>query len=100
MRKRLRLADFGEDETLWRSGNGKPLFRPVEICWRDPVRIERDGSIALENEADVYKHGYLYALVRNHGNQATRNRIAYIGITNDLQKRFKNHPKSLCGCRP
>ena len=57
MRKGLKLADFGEDETLWENNNGKPLFRPVEICWRDPVRIERDGSIALENETDVYKHG-------------------------------------------
>ena len=93
MRKGLKLADFGEDETLWENNNGKPLFRPVEICWRDPVRIERDGSIALENETDVYKHGYLYALVRNHGNQVTRNKITYIGITNDLHKRFRNHPK-------
>ena len=94
MRKGLKLADFGEDETLWTNGSGKPLFRPVEICWRDPVRIDREGNIGLENESDVYAHGYLYALVRNHGNQAEKDKIVYIGITNDLEKRFRNHWKA------
>lgn len=99
MRSDLRLADFGQDETLWLGSSGKPLFQKVEICWRDPEIIENDGSINLKNEDDIYHHGYLYAIVRNHGNQSTRNRIAYIGITNDLEKRFKNHPKAkeICG---
>lgn len=93
MKSKFRLADFGEDEHLWLANNGKPLFQKVEICWRKPVVVERDGSLRVKNESDVYKHGYLYAIVRNHHNQKTRDRIAYIGITNDLQARFVNHPK-------
>lgn len=91
MRRGLRLADFGQDEELWQGSNGKPLFQKVEICWRNPVLIERDGSIAPENESEVYKHGYLYAIVRNHGNQTTKDRVAYVGITNNLERRFRNH---------
>lgn len=93
MRSDLRLANFGQDEELWRGAGDKPLFQKAEICWRKPVVIERDGSLKIENESDVYGHGYLYAIVRNHPNQRTRDRIAYIGITNDLEKRFRNHPK-------
>jgi GIY-YIG catalytic domain len=93
MRGDFKLADFGHDEKLWKGSNGKPLFQKVEICWREPVPVNKDGTITVENEADVYKNGYLYAIVRNHGTQKTKDRIAYIGITNNLQKRFRNHPK-------
>jgi hypothetical protein len=87
------LADFGQDENLFTGPNGKPLFKKVEIFWRDPVEIDREGNICLENEDEIYQHGYLYAIVRNHGNQKKKDRIAYIGITKDLEKRFANHPK-------
>ena len=93
MKTTFRLADFGEDENLWETSAGKPLFQEVEISWRKPAVIQRDGNIGLKREGEVYKSGYLYAILRNHGNQKTRNRIAYVGITNDLNKRFKNHPK-------
>lgn len=93
MHRRLRLADFGEDESLFEDAAGRPLYQPITVTWSQPVRIGRDGSLPLENESDIYKNGYLYAIIRNHGNQTTRDRIAYIGITNDLKKRFRNHPK-------
>ncbi|MDF2637958.1 MAG: uncharacterized protein K0R64_942 [Novosphingobium lindaniclasticum] len=91
MRGNFELADFGQDEELWYGGNGRPLFQKVEIDWRQPVKIARDGKVCVDNEDEIYKYGYLYAIVRNHGNQKTRDRICYIGITNDLTKRFKNH---------
>lgn len=92
MRGDFRLADYGHDEELWLGSNGKPLFQKVEICWRPPVLIDKDGSLKVENDDEVYKNGYLYAIIRNHANQTTRDKIAYIGITNDLNRRFKNHP--------
>lgn len=94
MRGDFKLADFGQDETLWTGSNGKPLFKKVEIDWSRPVTIAKDGSLPVANEEEFHKHGYLYAIVRNHGNQQTKDRIAYIGITNDLEKRFRNHPKA------
>jgi hypothetical protein len=93
MHRNLRIADLGEDEDLFYAANGRPLFQPVVVDWSRPVRIARDGSLPLKNEEELFRNGYLYAIVRNHGNQTTRDRIAYIGITNDLEKRFKNHPK-------
>ena len=93
MRGDFKLADFGHDEELWKGSNGKPLFQKIEIDWRKPVRIGKDGTLPIANEEEIHKNGYLYAIVRNHGNQQTRDRIAYIGITNDLEKRFRNHPK-------
>ncbi len=93
MHRNLRIADFGQDEDLFEDANGRPLFQPITIDWSRPVRIARDGSLPVKNESDIYRNGYLYAIVRNHGNQTTKDRIAYIGITNDLQKRFRNHPK-------
>lgn len=93
MHRNLRIADFGEDEDLFEDSNGRPLFQPIEIDWSRPSRIERDGTIPFKDESEIYRNGYLYAIVRNHGNQTTRDRIVYIGITNDLKKRFRNHPK-------
>lgn len=93
MGQKFELADFGQDDELWDGSNGKPLFQRIEITWREPVQISSDGSVRTENEEQWYRRGYLYAIVRNHGNQTTRDRIAYIGITNDLTRRFYNHPK-------
>jgi len=93
MKGDFKLADFGQDDDLWNGANNRPLFQKVEICWRPPVAIENDGSLSIDNEEDIYQNGYLYSIVRNHHSQATKDKIAYIGITNDLKKRFRNHPK-------
>lgn len=89
----LRAADFGQTEELWENSRGKPLFQPIEITWSKPALIDRGGAIQVKDEEALLRNGYLYAIIRNHGKQLTRDKIVYIGITNDLGKRFRNHWK-------
>jgi hypothetical protein len=91
-RRPFKAADFGQDEELWFGSSGRPMFQPVEINWSRPKILARHEKIVVDDEDEIYKHGYLYAVVRNHWSQKDKDRIVYVGITNNLQLRFHNHP--------
>lgn len=87
----MKPMDYGcEADELLNSKND-PFFKPVIIDWSRPRTIEKSGEIVIEDE--YTEPGYLYALVRNHGKSNLRDVIQYIGITNNLVSRFRNHPK-------
>lgn len=82
----FKIADFGgEPDEL-------ELHRKVTINWSEPKRWNKDEY--APTGADHVEPGYLYAIVRNHHRAKTRDTIVYIGITNDLDRRFSNHPKA------
>jgi hypothetical protein len=84
-------VDQGGDPRDVSNSQGKGLYKRVKIDWQTPIPIAREDKIELPGE--YLDPGYLYLLVRNHGNSKERDRIVYVGITNSLKQRFANHPK-------
>lgn len=87
----FRLMDLGGDPSEICNAQNKRLFKGVTVHWSPPKPLPKDDDVDLG--AEFLEPGYLYALVRNHGKAHYRDKIVYIGITNNLTKRFKNHPK-------
>ncbi len=87
----FKLVDQGADPADICNSQNRQLYKPVSIDWSSPKPLSKAGDIILPEE--FLEPGYLYALVRNHGNAHTKDSIVYIGITNNLKQRFKNHPK-------
>lgn len=87
----FKLVDQGSDPASICNSQNRQLYKSVSIHWTTPEPLEKHGDIILPDE--FLEPGYLYALVRNHGNSRTKDSIVYIGITNNLKQRFKNHPK-------
>lgn len=88
---KLKLVDQGGDPKEVCNSQDKPLYKRVVINWQEPIPIAREETIELPEK--YLDSGYLYLLVRNHGNSKEKDRIAYVGITNSLKQRFRNHPK-------
>lgn len=88
----FRPADFGGEVYELDTAGGKKLFKPVTINWSFP-RIWNHEEIAPTGDDNI-DAGYLYAIVRNHHRANTKDTIVYIGITNNLDRRFRNHPKA------
>jgi hypothetical protein len=84
-------ADFGYDVEELSNGGGR-LFKAVTIDWSRP-RDWNEGERAPIDE-EYLEPGYLYAITRNHHRAKTRDTIVYVGITNNLDARFHNHPKA------
>jgi len=87
----LKPIDYGTDPAELLNSANRQLYKPVTIDWSRPRKLEKSGKIVFEEE--FTEPGYLYALVRNHGRSNWRDVIQYIGITNNLDSRFSNHPK-------
>jgi hypothetical protein len=87
----LKPVDFGYDPADLCDLRDRPFYQPVTITWSKPRPLSKSGPIEIPD--DYIKPGYLYALVRNHGNSSYLDTIVYIGITNSLHQRFRNHPK-------
>ncbi|MDB5706414.1 MAG: uncharacterized protein JWN66_3530 [Sphingomonas bacterium] len=88
----FKLVDQGPgDPSDICNSQDKQLYKPVKIDWQVPIELDKAEGISFPDE--YLEPGYLYALVRNHGNALVRDRIVYIGITNNLHRRFQNHPK-------
>ena len=87
---RFKLVDQGGDPATICNSQNKQLYKPVTVDWAKPVPLMKIGKIAFPDE--FLEPGYLYAIVRNHGNAQTNDKIVYIGITNNLKRRFDNHP--------
>ena len=84
---RLKPAAWGEDVTDVENAAGNSLFKAVELRWSKPTLWTRDMSRPkFHTEAP-----FLYALIRNHGNALTKDRIVYIGLTSAPATRFGNH---------
>lgn len=84
-------ADYGYDVEELSNGGGR-LFKAVTIDWSRP-RDWNEGERAPIDE-EYLEPGYLYAITRNHHRAKTRDTIVYVGITNNLDARFQNHPKA------
>jgi hypothetical protein len=87
----LKPMDYNGDASEIVNSADRPLYKAVTIDWSRPRTLTKSGKVVLDD--DYTRTGYLYALVRNHGNSRSRDVIQYVGITNDLNKRFVNHPK-------
>jgi hypothetical protein len=81
----------GVDPSEICNSQGKPIYKPISVEWQPPISISGEDKVVIPDE--YLDPGYLYALVRNHGNSHQKDRIVYIGITNSLKQRFANHPK-------
>ncbi|MCY1290451.1 hypothetical protein D9M68_186530 [compost metagenome] len=84
-------ADYGYDVEELSNHRGR-MFKAVTVDWSTP-RNWNEGERAPVGE-EYLEPGYLYAITRNHHRAKTRDTIVYIGITNNLNARFQNHPKA------
>lgn len=84
-------VDQGGDPSDVCNSQGAPLYKPVVIDWQRPIPIGGEDKILIPDA--FLDPGYLYVLVRNHGNAKQRDLIVYVGITKSLKQRFVNHPK-------
>lgn len=89
---RTTLADFGGLLDDLKAGDLGSYYKRATITWSEPARIRYGEPVPL-SEDRYLKKGYLYILSRNHGNQSVPDQILYVGITNNLNRRFYNHPK-------
>lgn len=90
--EKLRVADFGGDPVDLLNNNEKSLFCCVTVDWSRPKALFKSGKFVLDDE-DYLEKGYLYSVVKNHGNDRYKDRIVYVGITKNIHSRFDNHPK-------
>lgn len=67
---------------------GNPLYKYAELVWTRPKRWHRSDQLPTFNTDEPF----LYALIRNHGKFADKDRIEYIGLTTNPVSRFENHP--------
>jgi hypothetical protein len=94
----FKVADFLYEADELENSSGR-LFKPAVISWSLPRTWKSDER--APTGLDNLEPGYLYAIVRNHHRARTRDTIVYVGITNNLDRRFANHPKAsdLAGMR-
>jgi len=83
----FRAADWGDTPDDVRNGVDRPLYKRVELEWSRPTTWSKDQRTPTYETDEPF----LYALVRNHGNSLSRDRIEYIGLTESPGKRFGNH---------
>lgn len=83
----LKAIDWGYDVESIQNSSGYPLFKRVELNWTRPVLWPKEQSKPDFDGEDPF----LYALIKNHGNSKTRDRIVYVGLTKSPKTRFGNH---------
>jgi hypothetical protein len=83
----LKPADWGGEVDELQNASGYPLFKRADLRWTLPKVWSKDQRLPTF-DAD---RPVLYALVRDHGNAATRDHIEYIGLTTSPKTRFGNH---------
>ncbi|WP_420559713.1 hypothetical protein [Tepidicaulis sp.] len=88
--EKLRVADFGGSVEGIENSSGHSMYKDISIDWSRPRIWERYEPAPVEE----FERGrsYLYVLLRNHGRSNSKDRIAYVGITKNLNTRFANHP--------
>ncbi|WP_428990942.1 hypothetical protein [Methylocapsa aurea] len=81
----FKIADFGYEI-------GDLVFKQVKITWSKPRLWKTDEDAPIQDAERGL--GHIYAIVRDHHRAKTRENIAYIGISQRLDRRFGNHPKA------
>lgn len=66
---------------------GEGLFKEVVLDWRKPTLWAKSDACPTFDTDEPF----LYALIRDHGNLQSRDRIVYIGLTKAPRTRFGNH---------
>ncbi|WP_083897043.1 GIY-YIG nuclease family protein [Azospirillum sp. B506] len=89
---RFKISDFGGEVDEICNSQDKRLYKPVTVTWTQPAVWHRNEAapIGFPEEAP----GYLYILTRNHHRAKLKDEIVYVGITNNLKRRFDCHPKA------
>lgn len=90
--KGFKIANFGSDIDELENGSGNPLFRLITIKWSKPRQWDTEADAPIQDAEKSL--GHVYAIVRDHPLAKTKQRIAYIGISQKLDSRFANHPKA------
>ncbi len=65
---------------------------PILSWWSKPRLWKPEEDAPLQDASNGL--GHVYAIVRDHHRAKTKERIAYIGISQKLDSRFANHPKT------
>lgn len=89
---KLKPVEYDVDVSEYTNSSERPLYKPVTVHWNDPKSLAKDGKIVFE-DSDQPVGGCLYAIVRNDRRNSQSDRVLYIGITNDLRVRFREHWK-------
>ena len=84
---RLKPAEWSDEVAHVQNAAGNPLFKQVELDWSKPTLWSTD----MARPKFATEEPFLYALIRNHGNEQTKDRIVYIGLTTRPAARFVNH---------
>lgn len=84
---KLKPATWAENVAEVQNAAGNPLFKQVELKWSKPTLWSREMARPKFDTDEPF----LYALIRNHGNAQTKDRIVYIGLTTAPAARFGNH---------
>lgn len=85
--REYRPVDWGDQPSDVENAAGNPLFNVVELVWRDPTCWEKGQRIPQFEDDEPF----VYALIRDHGKAAVKDRIEYIGLTSAPEHRFGNH---------
>jgi hypothetical protein len=89
--KSTKPAEWGNTPADVQNAAGNPLFTKVELVWCEPTLWEKGQSKPKFNPAEQF----VYALLHDHGNASTMDRIVYIGLTTNPRHRFGNHETAL-----
>lgn len=88
--RHFKPADYGGEVEDIQSTMGSTLFKRATLNWSKPRIWKRNGHAPVDQED--WNTACLYAIVRDHHRARTRETIKYIGITENLKRRFNNHP--------
>lgn len=89
---KFKVADYDGEVPDIQDTNGKSLYKPVTITWSKPKEWLSAKKAPITGVEE--SNGYIYAVMRNHHKQTSRDQIAYIGITTGIKTRFYNHKKA------
>src|SRR5690348_968620 len=88
--RKYRPADWGQISDV-ENARGNPLYKLARLEWTKPSLWKKGEKRPTFETSEPF----VYALVRNHGNNLTKDRIAYIGLTTTPKTRFGNHKTAL-----
>lgn len=87
--KGFKAIDWGGEIDQVVTSQSKKIFKPVRIHWSEPTAWLRDEYAPIAK--GVERKDCLYCLLRDHHKARQRKQIVYVGITNNLDRRFHNH---------
>lgn len=88
--RHFKPADYGGEIEEIQTNTGSKLYKKAELNWSKPRIWNRNKHAPVDPED--WNTPCLYAIVRDHHRANTKETIKYIGITENLGRRFNNHP--------